>query len=191
MWSVTSATAPIVAAALLALAAPIAGDDGTGPNAAAPGANDAAALERSVRRYFDEVLNERRAQAVDVLFDPRATENGRPFDRDAFRRHLADRDRPFDLEIAIDDLVVLGDTVVARTSSRGTHTGSWFGIPATRRPVTMWGIDVFRFRGGKIVEHWHAEDRLPTMVQLGVFPLPKEALDAALSRTSPVASERR
>jgi predicted ester cyclase len=52
----------------------------------------------------------------------------------------------------------------------GTHTGTFFGIPATHQQVDFKGTDLFTLRDGKIVEHYHIEELLKAMAQLGVIP---------------------
>lgn len=75
-----------------------------------------------------------------------------------------------DLNWGIDDLVAEGDKVVARTTMTGTHLGEFFGIPATGKKVSMYGVHVLRIADGKIAEHWGSNDDLGLMRQLGVVP---------------------
>jgi predicted ester cyclase len=56
---------------------------------------------------------------------------------------------------------------------RGTHNGPLMGIPATGKPVTVGGIDVFRIAGGQIVELWQHFDQVGMLQQLGVIPTPE------------------
>jgi steroid delta-isomerase-like uncharacterized protein len=72
----------------------------------------------------------------------------------------------------IEDLLADGDKVVARVVGRGTHRAPFMGAPPSGRLVTMEGIAIYRFEGGKIVEKWGQQDRLGIMQQLGVLPLP-------------------
>jgi predicted ester cyclase len=77
-----------------------------------------------------------------------------------------------DGHMAIDDLVVEGDKVVARYTLTGTHKGEFMGIPATNKKVTGWVIEIDRVAGGKCVEGWSRMDTLGLMQQLGVIPKP-------------------
>ena len=72
-----------------------------------------------------------------------------------------------DWHTAIDDLIGEGDKVVARITMTGTHTGDFFGIPATGKHVNFSGIYIVRLENGKIVEHWGEEDSLGLLKQLG------------------------
>ncbi len=63
-----------------------------------------------------------------------------------------------------------GDDASARWTLRGTHTGSFVGLPPTGRPVEVPGILMLRFAGDRIIEGWSGFDALDLMQQLGVLP---------------------
>lgn len=73
-------------------------------------------------------------------------------------------------------LVAEGDYVVEQFTASGTHRGEFMGAAPTGRTVTLPGINIFRLRGGKIVERWGTLDTLGFLTQLGVIPQPTEAL---------------
>jgi predicted ester cyclase len=75
-----------------------------------------------------------------------------------------------DLHFTIEDMIAAGDTVVVRQTYRGTHKGELMGISPTGKQVTITSIDIGRFTGGKLVEHWGATDSLGLLQQLGVVP---------------------
>jgi steroid delta-isomerase-like uncharacterized protein len=75
-----------------------------------------------------------------------------------------------DFHTTIDDLIAEGDKVVARVTMTGTHTGDFWGFPATGRKVLFTGIYVARIENGKIVEHWGEEDGIGLMQQIGAMP---------------------
>jgi predicted ester cyclase len=75
-----------------------------------------------------------------------------------------------DLHQEIEDLVAEGDTVAVRVTMTVTHLGPFLGVAPTGRRVRYDGMDFFRFREGKTVEHWTATDDLGLMQQLGVVP---------------------
>ncbi len=70
----------------------------------------------------------------------------------------------------IEDLIAEGDRVAARIRMTGTHTGDFWGVPATGKRVEFTGMYIVRIAGGKIVEHWGEEDGVSLMQQLGVMP---------------------
>jgi steroid delta-isomerase-like uncharacterized protein len=75
-----------------------------------------------------------------------------------------------DFHTEIDELVAEGDKVAARITMTGTHTGDFFGIPATGKRVEFTGMYMVRIAGGQIVEHWGEEDGVSLLQQLGVIP---------------------
>ena len=76
-----------------------------------------------------------------------------------------------DWHTAINELIAEDDKVAARITMTGTHTGNFWGIPATGRRIEFTGIYIVRIANGKIVEHWGEEDGVSLLQQLGVLSL--------------------
>lgn len=74
-----------------------------------------------------------------------------------------------------------GDTVVSEIAWAGTHKGSLFGIPATKKSVNVKGLEIAQYKDGKIVKGWTFANSADLMMQLGVLPAPgaKDAKVAA------------
>jgi len=79
-----------------------------------------------------------------------------------------------DLHIAVDPstMTVEEDRATGYYTLTATHTGDFMGIPATGRRISVTGVNLFRVRGGKIVEEWVSNDSLGMMQQLGLVPAP-------------------
>jgi len=75
-----------------------------------------------------------------------------------------------DLEFAPLDVLVDGDKVAARVRMTGTHQADFAGIPASGKVVDIELIDVFRFGGGVVTEHWGIAQELKMLQQLGASP---------------------
>jgi steroid delta-isomerase-like uncharacterized protein len=75
-----------------------------------------------------------------------------------------------DWHATIEDLIAQGDKVVMRGVARGTHRGTFMGIPPTGKKVTVTGMHVFRIADGKIVEHWAEADYLGVNAAIGRGP---------------------
>lgn len=75
-----------------------------------------------------------------------------------------------DLHVTTDDLLAEGDKVVKVWTVNCTNKGDFMGIPATGKPISIKGIEVFRIANGKIAELWASMDNLGMMQQLGVIP---------------------
>jgi predicted ester cyclase len=70
--------------------------------------------------------------------------------------------------VAIDDLAFGGDAIYRRWSFAGVHGGDFQGMPPTGRSVRLSGVDVDRFEGGMVVEHWSFWNPAELLGQLGI-----------------------
>ena len=77
-----------------------------------------------------------------------------------------------DMHWSIDEQISEGDKVVTRFEWTGTHQAEFLGVPATGRPVRVWGVVIDRLEGGKITDTRLIMDSLGLMIQLGVVPSP-------------------
>lgn len=50
----------------------------------------------------------------------------------------------------------------------GTHQGDFAGIPATGQSITARGVEIVKFRDGKLIERWGSSDEMGIMKQLGM-----------------------
>ena len=128
-----------------------------------------------VRRYQDiynsndlDALGEVVAEAV---LTPRIMPGMKPGLEGARQVHAISLIGMPDWHTRIDDLIAEGDKVVARITMTGTHTGDFWGIPATGKRVEFTGIYIVRIVDGKIVEHWGEEDGVSLLQQLGVLKM--------------------
>jgi steroid delta-isomerase-like uncharacterized protein len=142
----------------------------------------AAAEERErnkavIRRFVEEVQNEKDEAAYDELNDPSfvnlSAPPGMPSDKEGGKAYLFGFLNAFpDSRFTIDEMIAEDDRVVTKKTFRGTHTGEFMGIPATGKEVELQYVDIMRVRDGRIVEHWLSMDQLSFMQQLGVIPAP-------------------
>jgi steroid delta-isomerase-like uncharacterized protein len=132
-----------------------------------------------VRRWFEEVWNKGREEAVDELFDEEGVAHGLAGENEAELRGPDDFKvfhRKFleafpGVEVVVDDVISEGDKVAARCTVRGRHGGGSLGFAATERPVEFTGMTFARVRGGKIVEAWNNFDFMSMFRQLGALRL--------------------
>jgi predicted ester cyclase len=124
----------------------------------------AEANKELVRRFVDEVLNRRNADALDELAQADFAERA--------RRWIGPFGSAFpDVTMEIVELVAENDAVVGHFKCSGTHSGEWVGVPPTGRRFE--GVDeiyIFRARDGKLVSAIGVEDNLSRMRQLGIRP---------------------
>ena len=113
-----------------------------------------------VRRYYEEVLNQRQLQVFDELADPNfvsylASGNGigLPVYKQAIAGSLAVIP---DLHVTIEDQIAEGDKVVTRWRSQGTPQMAFAGIEPAGKPIVVTAIHIHRVQGNKLIEHWEA-----------------------------------
>ena len=129
-----------------------------------------------VRRVVEEVWNRGNYAVVDELAASDIVVHASTPDDDIHGRegvkqfYAALRAAFPDLHFAVQDQIAEGDRVVTRWLARGTHTGTFQGMPPTGKQVQMGGIDIDRFADGKVVECWPNADELGMLQQLGALP---------------------
>lgn len=79
-----------------------------------------------------------------------------------------------DLDFSIKEQIAEGEKVVSRFEWTGTHHAPFLGVPATGRPVRVWGIVIDRLEAGRIKDTRIIMDSLGLMMQLGAIPSPGE-----------------
>ncbi|HWS56277.1 MAG TPA: ester cyclase [Pyrinomonadaceae bacterium] len=140
------------------------------------------------RRWFEEVWNRGRAEAIDEMFAADGVAHGLagadgaelrgPADFRAFHGNF--RTAFPDIEVTVEDVIAEGDKVAGRCSARATHRADSLGFAATDRGVEFEGMCIARIRDGQIVEAWNTFDFLTMYRQLGLLDL-----DAARARPLP------
>jgi steroid delta-isomerase-like uncharacterized protein len=71
-----------------------------------------------------------------------------------------------DVRMQVEDRIIAGDRVVARSTYSATHTQPIRGVPPTGKPFTFRTIDIWRVENGKFAEHWDLTDAGEVMRQL-------------------------
>ncbi|GAN75983.1 hypothetical protein Asru_0037_05 [Acidisphaera rubrifaciens HS-AP3] len=80
---------------------------------------------------------------------------------------FADRLRALpDLTVTVEHLLPGADGVAASYVYEGTQRGAYLGQPATGRRLRFTSCDIFRLRGGLIVEHWGMSDTAGALAQM-------------------------
>jgi len=80
-----------------------------------------------------------------------------------------------DFNAALETMVADDDSIAFAYTLTGTHTGPLMGIPATGKKVRIRGVQISKFKDGKMVERWGSSDELGLLQQLGVMEAPKAA----------------
>ena len=130
-----------------------------------------------VRRWFEEVWNKGRVEAIEEMFDENGIAHGLADDpsnpikgpRNFRPFHTVFRDAFPNMMIVVEDMVAEGDKVAARCSIRAKHEGEFLGRAATDSPVDFTGITIVRIDKGKIVEAWNNFDFMALHKQVGLL----------------------
>ena len=125
----------------------------------------------TVRRMFDEVINQGKVELIDELFDPdfQSTAPPNTMGREEFKSFVRMWLAGFpDIKCEVYDQVAEGDMVAWGVRATGTHTGEFVGIPPTGRTVDFDSLNIGQFRDGRGYRHKVIMDVPGLMAQLGV-----------------------
>jgi len=129
-----------------------------------------------IRRFVEEVLNRGNIEATGQFFWEDVVEQipfpGQGPGLEGLKDILRGMRIGFpDMHWSVEEQIAEEDKVLTRFEWRtGTHRGEFLGVPATGRPVKVWGTVIDRLQDGKIKETRIIMDALGLMMQLGVFP---------------------
>jgi len=76
-----------------------------------------------------------------------------------------------DIQWTLEETIVEDDKVAARFMMRGTHDGSFFGIPPTGKSIAVQAMNFYRLSDGKFMEEYGMPDRMGLMQQIGGMPV--------------------
>src|SRR5215475_3226032 len=126
-----------------------------------------------VRKFYDEVWNERKVQAVEkylspshALTDPNAMDS--KTGPEAYQAVVTRFLRAFSgLKFEVQDMVCEKDKLVAFWMISGTHTGEYNGVAPTNKKVTVEGISIHQIANGKIMDTSSVWDTLGLLKKIG------------------------
>ena len=74
-----------------------------------------------------------------------------------------------DMKIDVEHMVADDDNVSFAYRLTGTHDGEFNGIAPTHKTINVRGMQISKFKDGKMVERWGSSDELGILKQLGVI----------------------
>ena len=128
------------------------------------------------RRFYEEVVAKGQVELLDTLaaadiFDHAAEEMGWAAGRAGFVEHIqwlhGGVSEPV---VTIEDLIAEGDCVVAYWTCSGTHSGDFFGVPATGKTFVATAVSRLTFKDGQLIDYMVRPDALSVLQQLGAIP---------------------
>jgi steroid delta-isomerase-like uncharacterized protein len=76
-----------------------------------------------------------------------------------------------DIQWTLEEMIAEDDKVAARFTMRGTHQGTFFGVPPTGKKIAVQAMNFYRLSGGQIVEQRGQPDLLGLLQQIGAIPM--------------------
>jgi predicted ester cyclase len=137
-----------------------------------------AAPHNFLHRWFEEVWNKGRIEAIDEMAAPNVIAHGlvdaqgnELVGTEAFKTFWRQFRGAFpDIRVDVEDALVDGNKVMVRCMVRATHCGEGIGIAPTGKPVTFTGMCVARLKDCQMAEAWNNFDFLSLYQQLGIVP---------------------
>jgi len=77
-----------------------------------------------------------------------------------------------DIQWTLEEMIAEDDKVAARFTMRGTHQGSFFGVPPTGKTIAVQALNFYRLSGGQFIEERGQPDLLGLHIQIGAVPPP-------------------
>jgi len=135
-------------------------------------------VEANIKAYshvWDEIMNKGKLEMFnDSNFTKDVVMHASPSDIvgiDSSRAYYSNFLTGFsNITFTIKDVFGQGDKLVKYWNFKGTHTGVFFGIPATGKTVSLDGTTLVRMSNGKIAEERDFFDNMDFMTQLGLIP---------------------
>jgi steroid delta-isomerase-like uncharacterized protein len=127
-----------------------------------------------LRRFSAEILNQGNMVVADQIIAPDYLNHnpvpGQAPGLEGFKRSITSMRMAFpDLTETIEAIIAEGDLVSVRATRRGTHEGTYMGVPGTNRPVIIPTMYFVRVVNGKITDLWLNWDILGMLQQIGAF----------------------
>ena len=74
-----------------------------------------------------------------------------------------------DMSVALETVVADEDSIAFAYTLTGTHTGPLMGHAPTGKKIKIRGMQISKFKDGKMVERWGSSDELGMLQQLGLL----------------------
>ena len=118
-----------------------------------------------VRRWFEQVWNQKSEAAIDEMFDPKGKSHGFPdpdsvlLGPEAFKGvHRTFCGAFPDLHVDVEDVIAEGDRVAVRWRVAMTHSGDHLGFAATGKKGTLDGSSFLIVKNNQVLEGWNQMD---------------------------------
>lgn len=137
-------------------------------------------IEKDIKMYtqvWDDIVNKGEIDKINsTYFDTNITAIQSPENIvgiDNFKAYYQNFITGFsNVEFTIINVFGHGNQIVKHWNFKGTHSGDFFGIPATNRTVDIQGVTIAKMKDGKIAQKQDFMDNTVFMQQLGLLSNP-------------------
>jgi ketosteroid isomerase-like protein len=130
--------------------------------------------EALVRRFFDEVCNDRKLDVADEIvaddFVAHIPQSPPAEGPEGLKAAVALYQDALDGYWDVQEIYSAGDRVFSRWIGRGTHVGEINGIAPTGATIAVEALSIDRIAEGRIAETWTVWDALGMLQQIGALP---------------------
>src|SRR5687768_9610777 len=129
-----------------------------------------------LHRWFDEVWNRKREEAIDEMMTEDVVIHGLGDAPIVGRENFTPFFRSFstafpDIHVTVEDVITACDKMSCCCTVRGTHTGDGLGFAPTNQPVEFTGGGMCTLENGKFKEVWNEFDFMRMNMQMGILSL--------------------
>jgi len=126
--------------------------------------------KQTIIRWFEEVWNKGRRQAIDEMLPPDCIihDGGASLKGpEEFKKYFDLMRSAFsEIQVTPEEVISEGALVCLRWSVKMRHTGDGLGMPATGRNLQTTGVSIVRFTDGRFAEAWQNWDMMGVMQQI-------------------------
>jgi steroid delta-isomerase-like uncharacterized protein len=77
-----------------------------------------------------------------------------------------------DIQWALDETIVEGNRVAARFTMRGTHRGTFGGVPASGKKISVQALNIYHLSPqGQFIQEYGQPDMAGLLAQIGAIPI--------------------
>jgi len=115
-----------------------------------------------VQNFIELVWNQQSFEQLDKLVHPNyqdhSIQSSLPPGKEGTRAWILNTGLSFDHHTTIEEQVTEGDKCIVKIKMRLKHVGTWRNIAPTGISIETNGYRFFKFKDGKIIEHWALHD---------------------------------
>jgi steroid delta-isomerase-like uncharacterized protein len=123
-----------------------------------------ASSAKAIVQKWVQVWREGNLAQIDEIFVHDYTVNGNPIGVAGVKQAVQMFHNALsDMSIELNDMISESNKIAVRWTVRGIHTGSFLGILASGKPLSLTGINIYQIADGKIIAN-HEQTNIPELL---------------------------